>query len=100
MGEDEEAMEAAEAAEQMDVVEANGDGDGDGEDEEGEEMDVEEAGEVEGGGAKKLSRALRNLEEYGAGAGDKYYGTNGGAKARCNACRGARRVCSSCTHVP
>ena len=46
MGEDEEAMEAAEAAEQMDVVEANGDG----EDEGGEEMDVEEAGEVEGGG--------------------------------------------------
>ena len=88
MGEDEEAMEAAEAAEQMDVVEANGDG----EDEGGEEMDVEEAGEVEGGGAKKLSRALRNLEEYGAGAGDKYYGTNGGAKARCNACRGAHRA--------
>ena len=52
MGEDEEAMEAAEAAEQMDVVEANGDGDGDGEDEEGEEMDVEEAGEVEGGGLR------------------------------------------------
>ena len=54
----------------MDVVEANGDG----VDEGGEAMDVEEAREEEGGGAKKLSRVLRNLEEYGAGAGDKYYG--------------------------
>ena len=62
----------------MDVVEANGDG----EDEGGEAMDVEEAREEEGGGAKKLSRVLRNLEEYGAGAGDKYYGTNGTRRHR------------------
>jgi hypothetical protein len=49
----------------MDVVEANLDG----EDEGGEAMEEAKA--------KKLGRALRKLEEYGAGAGDNYYGTNG-----------------------